>query len=134
MAIFGWVKAWCHYGLPGQPPFKTPAVNSALDCGPWVIGGIWPAELSATNAQTAPLISHLRADLQRIVDAANGQLDEVRRTAGDRSTTRSREARIVNDARAFAEQRVESTVRLLRASHGQLPRGPVVTDSFTALN
>lgn len=134
MAIFGRVKVWRRYGPPGQPPFKTPAVKSALDCGPWVVGGLWPAELSAMNAQTALLISHLKADLQRVVAAANGQLDEARRTGGDRSTTRSHEARIINGARAFAEQRVESTVRLLRAGSGQVPDEALVTDRFISLN
>lgn len=114
-------------------PFRAPPI----DCAPWVTGGLWPAELSAVTAQTAPLVQHLKADLQRIVDAANEQVEELRRTAGDRPMRRLEEERIINDARAFASQRVESTVRFLRDSrHGRRRalNEPHVNGSFIALN
>ena len=134
MAIFGRVET-----VAPLRPTRAAAVQDAsgqVCAGLRTVGSrrTMAGQLSAMNAQTALLISHLKADLQRVVAAANGQLDEARRTGGDRSTTRSHEARIINGARAFAEQRVESTVRLLRAGSGQVPDEALVTDRFISLN
>jgi hypothetical protein len=79
----------------------------------------------------------MKADLQRIVDAANEELEGIRRAGSDGTTRQAAEARIINEARAFASQRVESTVRFLRAGHNGSVRAldeAHVTDSFSALN
>jgi hypothetical protein len=66
------------------------------------------------TADTAPLVRHLKADLQRIVNSANDELTRIRRAGLTDSARQAQEARILNDARAFALRRVESTVRHLR--------------------
>lgn len=137
MSIFGRSAARQRLRRAAREPLKSAPFRAPIDCAPWVTGGLWPAELSAITAQTAPLVQHLKADLQRIVDAANEQAEELRRTAGDRPTRRLEEERIINDARAFARQRVESTVRFLRDSrHGsrRALNEPHVNGSFIALN
>jgi hypothetical protein len=92
-------------------------IFNAPDCTPWVIGGLWPAELSTINTQTAPLITHLKADLQRIVDDANNELTRLRMAGLPHPVQRAHEARIINEARAMAIGRVESTVRGMRSTN-----------------
>jgi hypothetical protein len=92
------------------PAFKTPAV----DCAPWVTGGLWPAELSTVTAETVPLVKYLQADLHRIVTSANEELKKIRCAGLVDAERRAQEARVINDARAFAVRRVESSVRHLR--------------------
>jgi hypothetical protein len=92
------------------PAFQTPAV----DCAPWVTGGLWPAELSTVTAETAPLVKYLQADLQRIVTSANEELKKIRCAGLVDAERRAHEARVINDARAFAVRRVESSARHLR--------------------
>jgi hypothetical protein len=97
-----------------------------------VTGGLWPAELSTITAQTAPLARHLKG----IVDAANKELEDIRRAGSDGTRRKAAEARIINEARAFASQRVESTVRFLRAGHNGVPalNEACGTDTVIALN
>jgi hypothetical protein len=92
------------------PAFKTPAVDST----PWVTGGLWPAELSTVTAETAPLVKYLKADLHRIVTSANEEIKKIRCAGLVDAERRAHEARVINDARAFAVRRVESSVRHLR--------------------
>ena len=73
------------------------------------------------TADTAPLVKYLKADLQRIVDSANEELKSIRRAGLADSTRQAEEARVINDARAFAVRRVESTVRHLRNMKPKLP-------------
>jgi Family of unknown function (DUF5631)/Family of unknown function (DUF5632) len=63
------------------------------------------------TAETAPLVRYLKADLQRIVNSANEELKNIRCAGLVDSTRQAEEARVVNEARAFAVRRVESTVR-----------------------
>jgi hypothetical protein len=86
-----------------------------------VTGGLWPAELSTVTADTAPLVKYLKADLQRIVDSANEELKGIRRAGWADSTRQAEESRVINEARAFAVRRVESTVRHLRNMKQKLP-------------
>jgi hypothetical protein len=104
-----------------------PAFRSPVDCTPWVTGGLWPAELSTVTAETAPLVKYLKADLQRIVNSANEELKNIRCAGLIDSTRQAEEARVINDARAFAVRRVESTVRHLHNMKSKLPteRRPV---------
>ena len=92
-----------------------------MDCTPWVTGGLWPAELSTVTAETAPLVKYLKADLQRIVNSANEELKNIRCAGLIDSTRQAEEARVINDARAFAVRRVESTVRHLHNMKSKLP-------------
>src|ERR1700678_477672 len=98
-----------------------PAFRSPVDCTPWVTGGLWPAELSTVTAETAPLVKYLKADLQRIVNSANEELKNIRCAGLLDSTRQAEEARVINDARAFAVRRVESTVRHLHTMKSKLP-------------
>jgi hypothetical protein len=86
-----------------------------------VTGGLWPAELSTVTAQTAPLVKYLKADLQRIVNSANEELKNIRCAGLLDSTRQAEETRVINDARAFAVRRVESTVRHLHNMKSKLP-------------
>jgi Family of unknown function (DUF5631)/Family of unknown function (DUF5632) len=92
-----------------MPSFSAPA-----DCTPWVIGGLWPAELSATTAETATLAEHLSADLQRIAWSANDELRSLRRADLADPARHAAEANVVSEARARAERRVESALRHMR--------------------
>ncbi|HEX4391778.1 MAG TPA: DUF5632 domain-containing protein, partial [Mycobacterium sp.] len=83
--------------------------------------GLWPAELSTVTAETAPLVKYLKVDLQRIVNSANEELKNIRCAGLIDSTRQVEEARVINDARAFAVRRVESTVRHLHNMKSKLP-------------
>ena len=73
------------------------------------------------TAETAPLVKYLKADLQRIVNSANEELKNIRCAGLLESTRQAEEARVINDARAFALRRVESTVRHLHNMNSKLP-------------
>ncbi|EUA08047.1 hypothetical protein I546_5006 [Mycobacterium kansasii 732] len=87
-----------------------------------MIGGLWPVELSPNNAETAALAAYLKADLDRIVSSANDELRTLRSAVMLDSARRAAEAAVIDEARARAMRRVESTLRQLR---GQ-PAPPVV--------
>jgi Family of unknown function (DUF5631)/Family of unknown function (DUF5632) len=86
-----------------------------------VIGGLWPAELSVVSAENAGLAEHLRGDLQRIANSANGELKIIRRAGMADSARQAEEARVIDDARARAMRRVESAVRDLRTVTTEMP-------------
>ena len=121
MAIFGRNTARQRLRRAAQESLKIPAFSAPVDCTPWVTGGLWPAELSTVTADTAPLVKYLKADLQRIVNSANEELKGIRRAGLADSTRQAEEARVINEARAFAVRRVESTVRHLRNLKQKLP-------------
>jgi len=119
VAIFGRNTARQRLRRAARESVKIPAFNSSVDCTPWVTGGLWPAELSTVTVDTAPLVKHLKADLQRIVDTANEELKRVRRAGLPDPIRQAEEARVINEARSFAGRRVESTVRHL---HNRKPK------------
>jgi hypothetical protein len=121
VAIFGRNTARQRLRRAAQESLKVPAFRSPVDCNPWVTGGLWPAELSMVTAETAPLVKYLKADLQRIVNAANEELKNIRCAGLVESTRQAEEARVINEARAFAVRRVESTVRHLHNMKSKLP-------------
>ncbi|EUA43669.1 hypothetical protein I552_8416 [Mycobacterium xenopi 3993] len=82
-----------------------------------MIGGLWPAELSTVNAETATVAEYLKADLERIVKSANEELKRIRQAGMADPARYAEEARVINAARDFAVRRVESTVRHLRGPH-----------------
>jgi hypothetical protein len=100
-----------------------PAFSSPIDCTPWVTGGLWPAELSTVTAETATLAEHLKADLQRIAHAANDELKLLKRAGMAEPSRQAAEARVIEEARARAVRRVESTIRYLHTvqSGGRSP-------------
>jgi hypothetical protein len=121
VAIFGRNTARQRLRRAAEESLKIPAFRSPVDCTPWVTGGLWPAELSTVTAETAPLVKYLKADLQRIVNSANEELKSIRCAGLIDSTRQAEEARVINDARAFAVRRVESTVRHLHNMKSKLP-------------
>ena len=120
MAIFGRNTARQRLRRATRESLKIPAFSSPVDCTPWVTGGLWPAELSTVTPETAPLVKYLRADLQRIVTSANEELMSIRRSGLADANRQAEEARVIDDARAFAVRRVESTVRHLRKVTSEL--------------
>jgi hypothetical protein len=121
VAIFGRNTARQRLRRATRESLKIPAFSSPVDCTPWVTGGLWPAELSTVTADTAPLVKYLKADLQKIVNAANEELMAIRRAGLADPVRQAEEARVINGARAFAVRRVESTVRHLRNATQKLP-------------
>jgi Family of unknown function (DUF5631)/Family of unknown function (DUF5632) len=112
---------------------EIPAFSSHIDCTPWVTGGLWPAELSMITDETAPLADYLRADLQRITRSANDELKVIKRAGLTESAREAEEARIIDEARAHAARRVESTIRHVRTMKAQMLAGhrrPQVTERF----
>jgi hypothetical protein len=114
VAIFGRKTARERLRKATRESLSIPAFSSTADCTPWVIGGLWPAELSMVTAETAPLADYLKADLQRIANSANEELQTLRRAGMADSARQAAEARVIRGARAYAARRVESTVRHLR--------------------
>lgn len=114
MAIFGRRTARQRLRKAAQESLAIPAFSSPPDCTPWVIGGLWPTELSRDAPETATLAEYLEADLQRIADSANEELASLRHAVMLDSDRRAAEARVIDDARARAVQRVESARNQLR--------------------
>lgn len=110
-----------------------PAFSSPIDCTPWVLGGLWPAELSNPTPETASLAQYLEADLRRIVADANDELKVLKRSGMPDPARQGAEARVIDEARGAATRRVESTMRQLHAAKAranptppQYPRRPPV--------
>ena len=116
MAIFGRNTARQRLRRATRESLAIPTFSSPVDCTPWVIGGLWPAELSTANPETATLAEYLNADLRRIASSANDELRVIRRSGMGDAARQAEEARVINEARGRAERRVESTVRQLRAA------------------
>ena len=121
MAIFGRKTARQRLRRAARESLTVPAFSSPIDCTPWVIGGLWPVELSAVSAENATLAEYLGGDLQRIVNSANDELKIIRRAGMADSARQAEEARVIDDARARAVRRVESAVRDLRTATAEIP-------------
>ncbi len=115
MAVFGRNTARRRLKRATQQALSVPTFDAPADCTPWVIGGLWPAELETVTPATATVAEYLKNDLQRIADSANERLRALRRAGMSEAARRAEEARIINVGRAFAVLRVESTVRHLRS-------------------
>ena len=114
MAKFGRNSARQRLRRATRQALSVPAFDTPADCTPWVIGGLWPAELETVTPQTAMVAEYLKNDLQRIANSANERLRALQFAGYTDDVRRAEEARIINVARAFAVLRVESTVRQLR--------------------
>jgi hypothetical protein len=118
VAIFGRKTARQRLRRATRESLTIPSFSSPVDCTPWVIGGLWPAELSTASAETAALAEYLNADLRRIASSTNDELRIIRRAGMADSARQAEEARVITEARGRAERRVESTVRQLRTAPG----------------
>lgn len=77
------------------------------------------------TAETATLAEHLKADLRRIAHAANDELKLLKRAGMTDPSRQAAEARVIEEARARAVRRVESTIRYLHAvKSGARPPAP----------
>ncbi|GLE51493.1 hypothetical protein ATCCBAA256_10770, partial [Mycobacterium montefiorense] len=85
-----------------------------------MIGGLWPAELSQATDETATLAQHLEKDLQRITSNANDELRMVKRAGLTDTARHAAEAKVIDEARARAVRRVESTIRQLDMLKAQM--------------
>lgn len=82
-----------------------------MDCTPWVVGGLWPAELSEITAENAALAEYLNDDLQRIVHSTNERLSRLGQSGLVGPARQAEEERVIKLAREHAVLRVQSTVR-----------------------
>ncbi|CAN5559230.1 hypothetical protein BH09ACT7_BH09ACT7_51490 [soil metagenome] len=114
MAIFGRKTARQRMKRATQQALSIPTFRTPADCTPFVLGGLWPAELQHVTSETTVLAEHLNRDLQRIASSANEKLRAISEAGLIEPARQAEEARVVNVARAFAVLRVESTVRHLR--------------------
>ncbi len=121
MAIFGRNSARQKLRRASRESLNVSLFSPPVDCTPWVTGGIWPAELSVITADNAALVGHLKADLQRVVMSANADIARIRRAGLTASERAAEEARLIDNARSFAVQRVESTMRHFRPTRPRLP-------------
>ncbi len=113
MARFGRNSARARLRRATHQALSAPTFDTPADCTPWVIGGLWPAELETVTPKTAMVAEYLKNDLQRIANSANVRIHNLRHAHLGEDARRAEEARIINVARAFAVLRVESTVRQL---------------------
>ena len=113
MARFGRNSARARLRRATRQALSVPTFDHPADCTPWVIGGLWPAELETVTPKTALIAEYLKNDLQRIANSANDRIRALRHAGFGEDARRAEEARIINAARAFAVLRVESTVRQL---------------------
>jgi hypothetical protein len=107
--------------MAARQSLRIPAFRTPVDCTPWVLDDLWPAELATVTAETATLAHYLNADLQRIVNSANEKLYAIGRAGLVGPARQAEEARLIGIARAFAVHRVESTVRQLRNESPEFP-------------
>jgi hypothetical protein len=111
VAIFGRKTVRQRLRTATRESLIFPTFSSAVDCTPWVTGGLWPAELSTPTAETRRLADHLQSDLQRITRRANDELTAIKRANMGEPARRAHEARVIAEARAHAVRRIESTLR-----------------------
>jgi hypothetical protein len=126
VAIFGRMSARQRLRRATRESLAIPTFSAPVDCTPWVTGGLWPAELSTCTAETATFAEYLKADLQRITTSANDELKIIKRAGTPDSVRQAAEVGVIEEARAQAVRRVESTLRQLHAAkaepHAQHPR------------
>jgi Family of unknown function (DUF5631)/Family of unknown function (DUF5632) len=122
VAIFGRKTARQRLRRATSQSLEIPAFSSPVDCTPWVIGGLWPVELTTLDDENTALAEYLEADLQRITSAANDELGLLKRAGMADAARKAAEARIIAAARARAVRRVESTMRRLRGAEPPPPQ------------
>jgi hypothetical protein len=136
VAVFGRRSARQRLRRATEQALSVPTFRTPDDCTPWVLGGLWPAELNQVTAETATVAEYLKRDLQRIADSANHKLRVINENALPEPMRQAEQNRVIDVARAYAVQRVESTVRQLRrarppAPTTELPRPAAASDEPT---
>ncbi|AKK30939.1 DUF5631 domain-containing protein [Mycobacterium sp. EPa45] len=126
MAIFGRNTARQRLKRATRQALSVPTFDAPPDATPWVIGGLWPAELETVSQATAAVAEHLKIALQRIADSANERLRALRHADVPDFARRAEEVRIIETARSYAVQRVESTIRQLRSAAIDLDTDPAI--------
>jgi hypothetical protein len=126
VAVFGRNTARQRLKRATQQALSVPTFDTPPDCTPWVIGGLWPAELATVTPATAVVAEHLKNDLQRIASSANERLRALRHADLPEAARRAEEVRIVDGARTYAVQRVESMVRQLRSAAVEFTTDPAI--------
>ena len=126
MAIFGRNSARQRLKRATRQALSVPTHPTPPDATPWVIGGLWPAELETVTPATEVVAQHLKHDLQRIADSANERLHALRNADVPDFARRAEEVRIIETARSYAVQRVESTIRQLRAAADEFDTDPSI--------
>ncbi|KDE99726.1 hypothetical protein Y900_012465 [Mycolicibacterium aromaticivorans JS19b1 = JCM 16368] len=126
MAIFGRNTARQRLKRATRQALSAPTFDTPPDATPWVIGGLWPAELATVTLGTAAVAAHLKNDLQRIADSANERLHALRHADVPDFARRAEEVRIIETARTYAVQRVASTIRLLRSAKDDFDTDPAI--------
>jgi hypothetical protein len=121
VAIIGRIRARQRLRKAARESLRFPAFSSPIDCTPWVLGGLWPAELSTITAETATLAADLKDDLERITKSTNDQLTIIKRAGLADHARQAQEARLIDEARARAARRVESTIGYLHAMNTHAP-------------
>jgi uncharacterized protein DUF5631/uncharacterized protein DUF5632 len=134
VAIFGRITARQRLRRAARESLTIPAFSSPVDCTPWVTGGLWPAELSTATDETATLAAYLKDDLQRITRSANDELRTIKRAGMPDFAQQAEEARVVDEARARAARRVESTMRQLHAVKAVEHERPQDVESLNGAN
>jgi hypothetical protein len=99
------------------------SLSDVEDSTSWVIGGLWPVELSQVTAENVTTAELLKADLRRIVRSANAELTRIRKMNPPGPARRAQQIRAIESARNFAIQRVESTMRQLPRPADKFPAG-----------
>ncbi len=113
--VIGRITARRRLRRAARESLAIPAFSPPVDCTPWVTGGLWPAELATVTTETAALAEYLKADLQRIAESANDVLKRIQRAGLVEPLRQEEETRVIEQARALAVQRVESTIRQVRS-------------------
>jgi hypothetical protein len=126
VAIFGQNTARQRLKRATQAALSVPTFDGPPDCTPWVIGGLWPAELATVTPETAIVAAHLKSDLQRIAYSANERLRALRPADLPDSVRRAEEVRIIDMARAYAVQRVEAAIRQLSSTAVEFHTDPAI--------
>ncbi|PQM49726.1 hypothetical protein C1Y40_00047 [Mycobacterium talmoniae] len=115
VGIFGRRTARRRLRKAARQSLATPPFSPPIDSTPWVLGGLWPAELAEITTQNAAVAEYLNADLQRIANSANERIQELRQANLTAVARQAEEERVIKAAREFAVLRVESTVRAMRS-------------------
>jgi hypothetical protein len=98
VGILGRISARQRLRRATQDSLSVPTFSAPLDCTPWVIGGLWPKELSPASAETATLAEYLKVDLQRIARSANDDLRAIGRSGMEYAARREAEAQVIDEA------------------------------------
>ena len=96
---------------PPPPPTPAPPPQTYVR---GIFNGMWPGELDRPDPRTAQLADQLRAEMGLLSTECIQALHTVRLTAPPETVLQDQQARIVNEARAKAKQRIQWTLDQLQ--------------------